>query len=250
MKPIKTFRETNNLFRQPFKVLALWKKIVHTPAIITLRNNLMFKVRPGIPDIQMIKEVFQDRQYHQALQHLPKNAVVLDLGANIGTFTVLAAKQPNTKKVYAYEPFPSNTALLIKNTSLNNLNEKVSINAEAVSKKSGTTEFYLNSKGPATHSLNNKTGKSITVPTTSLSQILKKHKIKKVDLLKLDVEGAEEDILLNTTKTDLKKIKHIIMEYHPNINLKKLITFLKKNGFHVKHKASDEPGLGIIDAQI
>ncbi|MAE49227.1 hypothetical protein CMI48_00660 [Candidatus Pacearchaeota archaeon] len=249
MRPIKTFRETKRLFKQPFKVLALWKKFYKKPSIIKLHNGLKFNVRPGIPDIQMIKEVFQDKQYHEALQALPKKAIILDLGANIGTFTTLAAKNQNTKKVYAYEPFPENTALLVRNIAMNDLNEKVSINAEAVSGKSGTTKFYLNHKGPATHSLHNKTGKSITVPTISLSQILKKQKIKKVDLLKLDVEGAEEDILFNTTKTDLKKIKHIVMEYHPNINLNKLLTFLKKNNFQVSHRASNEPGIGIIDAR-
>lgn len=76
----------------------------------------------------------------------------------------------------------------------------------------------------------------IAVQARSLASIMKEHNFEKVDLVKLDCEGAEYEILLQTPALVLAKIDRIIMEYHDlgsNFNHHTLISFLKKAGFNV-----------------
>ena len=63
-------------------------------------------------------------------------------------------------------------------------------------------------------------------------------KIEKINFLKLDCEGSEHEIMLNTSSKTMKKIEKISMEYHEigNLTAEGLITFLQKNGFTVERK--------------
>ena len=86
------------------------------------------------------------------------------------------------------------------------------------------------------------TGKILRVPSITLEKVLQINDINKIDYLKIDTEGGEYDIILNTPKEILKKVDKIVMEYHdylsPLNNHVELIEHLKSCGFEVVIKGS------------
>jgi len=127
----------------------------------------------------------------------------VDLGANIGYFTLLAARLVGDKgKVYAFEPEPRNYNYLIKNIGLNNYNN-VSAAQKAVSDKNGKTKLYICSYDTGHHTINQYGGIEaykpdfvdekkdfVEIETVTLDDFLE-DKGKSVDVIKMDVEGAE-----------------------------------------------------------
>jgi FkbM family methyltransferase len=121
----------------------------------------------------------------------------LDVGANGGIYTVVAAKQVGPSgHVYAFEPSPRELSLLRHNIAVNNLTN-VTIVDRAVSNKSGVSRFAISHDG-ALSSLapTNHPGQQIedwlTVRTVSLDDFVREFSVQKVNFIKMDVEGAEK----------------------------------------------------------
>jgi FkbM family methyltransferase len=132
-------------------------------------------------------------------QLVGKNMVVVDIGANIGYYTLLAAKLVGDKgKVYAFEPEPQNYDMLLRNIELNGYKNIVPVNKAAFT-RSGKLTFVL-SKDCAEHSLYRSGGDAgtITVDAISMDEFFK-GKEHPVDIIKMDVEGAEMAVLLGMT---------------------------------------------------
>jgi phenylpropionate dioxygenase-like ring-hydroxylating dioxygenase large terminal subunit len=111
---------------------------------------------------------------------------------------------------------------------------------------SGAKRIYLSDSNTGEHSFVFKGGKKnfIDVPTTSLDKFISENKIKRIDFLKMDCEGAEYEILFGSRPETLRKISRISMEYHPidsRRNAGTLKKFLIKNGFEVKVEDSIIP---------
>ncbi len=158
---------------------------------------------------------------------LKKGDIVVDLGANIGYFTLLAARLVGEKgKVYAFEPEPVNFKFLKKNIELNNYSQAEAYQM-AVAEKSGKTRLYICNYDSGHHTINQFNGikdysrgrevekKWIEVETTSLDKFLEGRE-KRVDLIKMDIEGAEPLALSGMDKTlrENKNLKMII-EFFP-----------------------------------
>jgi len=178
---------------------------------------------------KMLKEFLKDFDIN-------KNDVVLDIGAHIGIFSIFAAKKAKNGKIYSFEPLKNNYILLKKNLKINGIKNVIPIN-KAVSNKTSKKMINISNSntGSSSFVLDEHSG-SIIVQTTSLQKIISDHKLTKINFLKMDVEGAEYEILSNCTKNVLKKIDKISMEVHPldkNNNEKTLKIFLEKNGFKV-----------------
>ena len=121
--------------------------------------------------------------------------VILDIGANIGAFTVAVARKFPHAKVIAVEPEPSNFKQLEKNIMRNNLTN-VETHQCAVGANSGYAQLFLDEKRDSAHSLLKDVGaggrgKSIEVSVVPLSHF------GEVDALKIDCEGSELAILDN-----------------------------------------------------
>ncbi|MCX6815889.1 MAG: FkbM family methyltransferase [Candidatus Aenigmarchaeota archaeon] len=150
-------------------------------------------------------------------ENLKSGMTFFDIGAHVGYFTLLGAKYVGKKgKIYAFEPDTKNYDILKKNIKISGYNN-VSLNQVAVSNKNGFSDMFL-SRDSAFHSLkfNEGRGKNI-VKTIKIDDFCKKNRIKKIDLVKLDIEGSEIDALegmRNTIKKN-KKMK-LIVEYIPN----------------------------------
>ena len=167
-----------------------------------------------------------------------KEGVFVDIGANGGMHTIPAALSLSHRgKVIAIEPEPKNFSILTKNVQLNKLKNVICINT-ACFKEEKILKLFLDKEGQGGHSLVRETPVEkegyIEIKTQTLDKIINANKIKRVDLIKLDVEGAELDVLKGAT-TILKKYKPKIIfeawdkQYLNNINL-----FLNNFGYKIR----------------
>ena len=127
---------------------------------------------------------------------------VIDIGANIGYYTLLAAKLVGDEgKVFAFEPEPRNYALLLKNIELNGY-KNVIPRQQAVSNKAGKVKLFLHEVESGAHSLyevRKDAREAIVVDAISLDEFFAGEECP-IDIIKIDVEGAEMVVLLGMSK--------------------------------------------------
>lgn len=133
--------------------------------------------------------------------------VWIDAGGNIGCFAFKAA--PFVKQVISYEPEASNIRVFEYNQKLNPQWQNVIVHQAALAAENGEISFFVTDKHPYSHSVLKIRGRrEIKVPTLSMDEQIKKYGANR---LKLDVEGAERDIILGST---FDGIDDMIMEWH------------------------------------
>ena len=103
-------------------------------------------------DIHMIGEIWAFRKYDYFGHRVQAGDVVVDIGANIGTFSVYAAKICGASRVLSFEPFPDNYNILCKNVEQNQLRNVTCVN-QAVARNRGGRTMGLNSVDCGSHSL-------------------------------------------------------------------------------------------------
>ena len=150
-------------------------------------------------------------------QIIKKGDTVVDLGANIGYYTlILAQSVGKSGHVYAFEPEPSNFEILSKNVK-ENKHDNVTLVQKAVSDKNGKIKLYISKRNLASHRIFDAEDKrkSIEIDVTTLDEYFQKSK-KLVNFIKMDVEGAEGATILGASKIieDSKNLI-IMMEYFP-----------------------------------
>ncbi len=124
----------------------------------------------------------------------------IDIGANIGFISIHMNLLPSVKKVYSFEPLPEAFVSLQNNIELNSF-KNCYIYKTAVGKEVGTASFFVpNVKAiPSSSSLDSnfyKDNQEMTVNITTLDYFTEEEKIKKIDIVKIDVEGKEIDVLM------------------------------------------------------
>ena len=164
-----------------------------------------------------------------------ERGVFVDIGANLGKYAIIQGKKLKAGKVIAIEPEPRTFDIIKKNIELNNLKNVIPLKI-AISDAKGTVDFWLGAEGDGTaHSLieiKNRSQK-ISVETDTLDNVLKKLKIKKVDLIKVDVEGAEPKVFTGA-KDMLKKHPKIIFEALTQKKLEECKKVLAEYNYKIK----------------
>lgn len=118
---------------------------------------------------------------------------IVDIGANIGYYTVMAAmKTGQSGHVISYEPESENYSFLKRNVDANNLSNVRAVKM-AIGDKVGTAKLYLTKNNKGTHSFanNRNDSENETVNVDSLDHLLSAIGVEKVDVLKIDIEGYE-----------------------------------------------------------
>jgi len=172
------------------------------------------------PDSFLPSRVFVNRCYEPDLVRYLKRIlrpgmICVDAGANVGYLSMLMAKRVGkTGRVVSFEPTQRSFAALCRNVQLNGLTNVMSEQV-ALSDHNGTLEFH---EGPLDYDVYNSAGKishpsalSVTfkntiVPCMTLDSYLSANQIKKVDLIKIDIEGGELSALRGMKET---------LEYNP-----------------------------------
>lgn len=210
--------------------------IVHIP----LRSRLFVSHKDTALGFSLrFKGVFEPVQTRKFIKSIKEGDTVFDIGANVGYYTVLASKLVGVKgKVYAVEPDKKNIELLKKNIELNNcLN--VEIVPIALGSENKISYFLSDRANPGESRITQKVTKEL-VQVKTLDKLVKEKNIKKVDVIKLDVEGGEVDVFRGAKKLvkSSKNLK-IFVECNPkalgNSGEDKiaLIAFLKGSGFDI-----------------
>lgn len=137
---------------------------------------------------------------------------VLDCGANVGVVTMYLKRRYPNAKITAFEADPSIAATLATNIEANRLSD-VDVVAAAVWDSAGETTFVAEGadSGGVAVDYRGASRKRITVPTVRLRDILANET--HVDLLKLDIEGAEHRVLADC-ESELGRVKAIAVELH------------------------------------
>lgn len=193
---------------------------------ITFRD-LKFEVTDFLSVAWQLKEIFEDEELK--FRSSSTNPVIYDCGANVGVSAVYFKKLFPGAHIKAFEPDPEVYACLEKNISQNNLSG-VELFQKAVWNEKGKLKF--SSEGADGGSLVSGKGKTIEVESIRLKELLALEK--EVDLLKIDIEGAEVDVI-NDIKDELSKVKLLFVEYHSRPGepqrLDQLCTALSTAGF-------------------
>ena len=141
---------------------------------------------------------------------LQSGMTVLDIGAAMGYFTLAAAKEVGpTGHVFSFEPAPESFKYLSRNVERSKYRNITLIN-QAVSDKEGTAILHLSKDDPLAHSLGlgrAKMSKEIKVQTTSLDKFFRKTSI---DVIKINVEGAEP-LILQGMRNILKRKRPLVL---------------------------------------
>ncbi len=232
------FRLLAGVGNWPLAVRLFLGRGVRGTAVIRLRKSgVQFRVR-GAMDVWIVKETYLDRFYERYGTSIGDGWAVMDIGAGIGDYALYAALVHPQNTVYAFEPFPESFALLQENLQLNQVSN-VQAFPQAIAAETGTLALDLSSgeplqfstEGPAT------LGDTLTVPSLSLAEALERLALKRCHVLKMDCEGAEYGILLNSPNWVLDRIERIVMEYHEGVTSYghgDLAEFLESKGFQVR----------------
>lgn len=231
-----------HLGKIPFIILfhRLVYKLIKPKFVKIFEMKLFINPKDKILSDIIIKDgIWEPEETKFATKIIKKGWVVLDIGANIGYYTLLFSKLVGKKgKVFSFEPDAENFTLLEQNVRENKLKNIVLIN-KAVSDKTGKIKLFLDEENKGDHKIYNSYDgrKSVTIESVRLDDYFKNYK-GKIDFIKMDIQGAEGLATLGMLNL-LKKQKHItvLTEYWPmglykaGINPQKYLTLFKKSGF-------------------
>jgi FkbM family methyltransferase len=197
-------------------------------AITRGQSEWRLPMRTSSDDCAAFRETFLYGYYDH---DLGQPATILDLGGYCGyTAIAFSARFPQAR-IAAVEPHPGNFATLTANIKLNNL--PVTLFQAAATVTDGPVSLYLRSG--MTHGLMptyHSTGDAITVEGLSVPTILARLGWDRADLLKIDIEGAEE-LLFGAHQPWLAGVQTIIGEYHGAYQIPELRSDLESRGFNV-----------------
>lgn len=178
-------------------------------------QNLSWLCENGPEAQELYREVVVDNAYRVSKEVL-LNRPVIDIGANMGTFSILAASL-GASKVVAVEPVSTTFKTLIDNVSKADVANKVFLKKAVVSDKPDQkVNIGINTKS-GHNSLYKSEGAYEEVSSTTLSQLLEMVDGDQV-FLKMDCEGAEYDILMNASEEDMARISTLAIEVHSDLH--------------------------------
>ncbi len=175
--------------------------------------------------------------------------IVIDIGANIGRYTIISSKRVGTKgKVVAIEAHPGNFEILNRNIKLNQLTNIIPLNYAAYSKETKIKLYVPDEESGYTiyHTLMERTGKKfVEVNANTLDYLLQLNEIRQEEVkwIKIDVEGAELEVLKGATNV-LSKSKDIalLIEVHGLNNYRPVVEFLSLYDFKIEFEKTYETG--------
>ncbi len=215
----------------------------------------------------VFKEIFEDQTYLKHGIKLSPGATVLDIGANIGLFSLFVTEKCPNAVIYAYEPAPAAYEALTANCAAYGANVKAFNVGVAEKQGTGRFTFYENSSVfSGFHAEEEEDGKAIRAvvrnalesvategteeyvqelsserlrrvvldcPLVSVSEIIRANGIQIVDLLKIDAEKSELEVLRGIEERDWPRIRQIVMEIHDRSRSRQtaIVDLLRSRGF-------------------
>lgn len=208
---IKSYKSKSDRFDSVFS----YKDIIQTEI-----NNYKLLVLPrtSIGKQIMIKNAFEENDTEYLKKIIQSEWNIIDIGANIGYYTMLFAKLANKGLVYAIEPVDYHRNM-IELSAWSNGFRNIKLYENLVSDKEEVLEFCISEDGAFSSIIDTqrvKTERKVNIKSITLDSLLDSLlDITHIDLLKIDAEGAEKLILLGGRNSFLnKKIKIIMIEMY------------------------------------
>lgn len=190
----------------------------------TIIDNEYFEFYDGISSktVLYVSGELNSDDYNIKNIEFKEGDIIIDIGGNIGMFSISLAKKFPFIKIYAFEPVKENYENFLKNIELNKIKDGIiTVENVAVTKDrrdvsmitsinntgfSRINDYYKNYLEPL-NIVNN-------IQSITLEDIFNKYNIDKCKFLKIDCEGAEYEILYNANKDILSKIEYLSGEFH------------------------------------
>jgi FkbM family methyltransferase len=170
----------------------------------------------------------------------PSDRLIVDAGANIGAFTLYALRNSALASVIAIEPAPDSCDRVRAMLRAHGMESRCTLHEAALGASLGETTIQLDAgsqfrrSGVAGHRVPMVTLDSLVPPDTIL------------DLLKIDIEGAEYEVFKSASRELLRRVRRIVMEYHPVAPVEEAIGPLVSSGFRVARRQDDGAGYGVV----
>jgi FkbM family methyltransferase len=217
------------------------------------------------PKSHLLRRILETGTYEPELADLFKSYIqperdVIDVGSNVGLFTVLAAKNLSSGRVLAAEPTDAAFELLETNTSQNLVGAKVILYKGLVADVDGASQINVvtgreeySSMGDVIHpSVAGQPTQNITVPTKTLDSLVAQHNLRPA-LIKVDVEGAEGMVFSGAEKTLLKYRPVIISEFSRPLlerngsSPEQIVSYFERFGYKVYNPFTPSAKVGGVD---
>jgi FkbM family methyltransferase len=192
-----------------------------TPGLqpLTIRfagQRCRFWVRGGTIDASLAEMIIrEDSEYRLPVDLAP--GVIFDAGANIGATSVYFALRYPNARIFAFEPLPENLDVLHRN--LEPFSDRATIIPMGLGERPGTFTYHYsddpyNLGGGTFYRIGCDRQRSVRLPVTTIADVCQRLEIDRIDLLKLDAEGAEFDILRGMSPDMLGEVRAIVGELH------------------------------------
>lgn len=257
---LEFFKEISddNSFRRILEI-ATWQKVMleqnrmpeDQSEIILNLNGQAISIEAGsaVNALEIYQEIFRDEEHSNVQNFVPtkKTEIILDFGANYGFYAMWAKKKSPNAHILCVEPNPFVFKHLKKNLAhLPN----IELCQKALASKNGQAEFDFIRQIPSIGGktikmihrdwLDEKMVDSCTVKTISINSILKRYADQSVDILKMDIEGAEGEVIAGTSHALLESVNKIVLERHSKELRHQVFNSLVLAGFHLVHET--DPG--------
>jgi len=209
-----------NFFSTFFRLI-WWKcnqLFFHLPTVVLLTNKIRCICYPdsSYGSLIIYTRLPEYEEMNYVLKTLQKDSVFVDIGAGLGDYSLLAASKINKGKIFAFEPHPIAFKQLLENVRLNRLEKTVSTYNIALSNQTGKVSFLANDVSELSSISLDKNFNTIEVATITIDEFCQKNELSKIDLMKIDVEGAEHLVLSGANKfLSQHRIKRILIELNP-----------------------------------
>jgi FkbM family methyltransferase len=173
-----------------------------------------------------------DQQYTGVAVNCP---TVFDVGANVGLFTLQQiAEHPEGLTAYVFEPDPETVTRLRRNLQqYMGPRWKMHVFNSACGAETGVLPFVRFQSTNSHFAESDDTSDTISVSVFKLDEIVRDNSVPQIDLLKIDVEGAELSVLKGAEQFALPMTRHLTLEYHGDENRDAVSCFLSKRGFEL-----------------
>lgn len=212
------------------RFLLAYARVDDRATVFELRSGLRIRTRSGV-DASTIAVVFIKDDYGTGVA----SGTVIDVGANIGAFALLAATT-GARRVIAYEPVSTTCEQLQTNVALNGLTDRITVHNAGVAARREERTIAISRHGSPFATLYSAGGPHETISCVSLDDAFAENDVGHCDILKLDCEGAEFEILYEASDQVLRRITRIYLEFHERpggdeLSGAALVQFLAKHGF-------------------
>jgi natural product biosynthesis luciferase-like monooxygenase protein/FkbM family methyltransferase len=254
---------------QTLSIPPLKRHLLHAFPHLTLPNGLTVFHHDPHQTHGIAHEVFDNEDYRQDGISYADGDCVVDVGANIGLFSLYVHQQCRNPKVYAFEPIPDNFEVARRNLDLYELDAR--IYNRGISDRNGTATFTFypkmsglsgcfgdpdreisEAKAMFLHYLQTSPNGQRVIPEPeeldrlfveryqfvrhecpmmTLSDFIREAGLERIDLLKIDVEKSEAAVLRGIESRDWGRIRQIALEVHNGILLEEVMRILDSHGF-------------------